>query len=60
MDRDPGLLGRQPGNRNISIVDPKRVQALARHSTITLTMDRYCKTTSKGSAKHWNGGGREK
>jgi len=39
-------------------VDPKRVQALARHSTITLTMDRYCKTTSEGSEKHWNGGGR--
>jgi|SRR5271166_1219426 len=28
-------------------VDPKRLQKLARHSTITLTMDRYVKTTEK-------------
>lgn len=28
-------------------VDPKRVQTLARHSTITLTMDKYCKTRAE-------------
>ena len=28
---------------SISGANPKTVQAFARHSTITLTMDRYCK-----------------
>lgn len=32
-------------------VDPKSLQKLARHSTITLTLDRYCKTTDQGIRK---------
>jgi integrase/recombinase XerD len=36
-------------------IDPKRLQKLARHSTITLTMDRYVKTTERDIRKALEG-----